>query len=161
MFYLKWITVCTFSLLTTVLFKVTPVGHLYVTLMVLQSWLVLFPGVSNVQARDIQEFTATSIIFKNGSNQWLCAVMSNVQMGVIASSIGLNQRDIVFVQDHGVERNVKRPIPVCAGINMKKKLHLVWLRFKIRSRDLRIIPISFRFHFYSSLNKRLSGWTVG
>ena len=55
--------------LTMIIFKVTPVGHLYVTLMGLQSWLVLFPGVLNVQVRDIQEFTATSIIFKNGSNQ--------------------------------------------------------------------------------------------
>ena len=62
-------TVCTFLLLTMIMFKVTLVGHLYVTLMALQSWLVLFPGVLNVQVRDIQEFTATYIIFKNGSNQ--------------------------------------------------------------------------------------------
>ena len=55
--------------LTLIIFKVTPADHLYVPLMVLQSWLVLSPGVSNVQVRDIQEFTATSIIFKNGSNQ--------------------------------------------------------------------------------------------
>ena len=51
-------------------------------------------------------------------------VMLNAQMGVIASSIGLNQRDIVFVHDHGVERNVKKPIRVFVGMNMKKKLHL-------------------------------------
>ena len=83
--------------------------------------------------RAIPVYTAMLTVFESGSNQLRCAVILNVLMVVIASLISPNQKDFVFVPDHGLAKNVKTLIPVFVGMNTKKKLHLVSLQWNVKS----------------------------
>ena len=108
-------------------------GHLYVTLKALQPWLVWFRGEPSVHMRATPEYTVMLTVFESGSNQLRCAVILNVQMVVIASLISPNQKDFVFVLDHGLAKNVKTLIRVFVGMNTMKKLHLVSLQWNVKS----------------------------
>ena len=103
------------------------------TLKALQPWLVWFRGEQSAHMRATQEYTVILTVFESGSNQLRCAVISNVQMVVIASLISPNQKDFVFVSDHGLAKNAKTLIPVFVGMNTKKKLHLVSLHWNVKS----------------------------
>ena len=83
--------------------------------------------------RAIPEYTVMFTVFESGSNQLRCAVILNVSMMVIASLISQNQKDFVFVLDHGMAKNVKTLIPVFVGMNTKKKLHMVSLQWNVKS----------------------------
>ena len=94
------------------------------TSMALQLWSVSFLGGRSAHTRDIQEYIVMLTVFESGSNELRCAVILNVQMVVIASLISPNQKDFVFVPDHGPARNVRTLIRVFVGMNTKKKLPL-------------------------------------
>ena len=83
--------------------------------------------------RAIPVYTAMLTVFESGSNQLRCAVILNVSMVVIASLTNLNQKDFVFVPDHGPARSVKTLIRVFVGMNTKKKLPLAAHRLNAKS----------------------------